>query len=60
MLLGIAARHGANLKVVEVPPGPPVMSPLVAEIYGPDAATRRAVAARSSDSACNCTRTAVR
>jgi multidrug efflux pump subunit AcrB len=32
----IAMLHGANIKVVEVPPGPPVMSPLVAEIYGPD------------------------
>jgi multidrug efflux pump subunit AcrB len=32
----IAKRHGADVKVVEVPPGPPVMSPIVAEIYGPD------------------------
>ncbi len=32
----IAARYGANVKVVEVPPGPPVMSTLVAEVYGPD------------------------
>ncbi|MDH5472621.1 MAG: efflux RND transporter permease subunit [Gammaproteobacteria bacterium] len=32
----IAQPYGANVKVVEVPPGPPVMSPLVAEIYGPD------------------------
>ncbi len=32
----IAARHGADLKLVEVPPGPPVLSPIVAEIYGPD------------------------
>jgi len=32
----IAALHGANVKVVEVPPGPPVMSPIVAEVYGPD------------------------
>ena len=32
----IAERHGANVKVVEVPPGPPVMSTMVAEIYGPD------------------------
>jgi hypothetical protein len=31
----IGARHGANVKVVEVPPGPPVLAPLVAEIYGP-------------------------
>lgn len=35
---------GGVLKVVEVPPGPPVISTLLAEIYGPDAATRRAVA----------------
>lgn len=40
----IAAAHGARVKVVEVPPGPPVMSPIVAEIYGPDEAGRRAVA----------------
>ncbi|OGT91872.1 MAG: multidrug transporter AcrB [Gammaproteobacteria bacterium RIFOXYA12_FULL_61_12] len=32
----IAARHGANVKIVEVPPGPPVQSPLVAEVYGLD------------------------
>ncbi|WP_019625491.1 efflux RND transporter permease subunit [Thioalkalivibrio sp. ALJT] len=32
----IADRHDAAVKVVEVPPGPPVMSPIVAEIYGPD------------------------
>jgi multidrug efflux pump subunit AcrB len=42
----IAARHGARMKVVEVPPGPPVMSPLVAEVYGPDEAGRQQVAAR--------------
>ena len=42
----IAARHGARIKVVEVPPGPPVMSPLVAEVYGPDEAGRQQVAAR--------------
>jgi len=35
-LEAIARRHGADLKVVEVPPGPPVLSPIVAEIYGPD------------------------
>ena len=32
----IAKKLGANVKVVEVPPGPPVMSPLVAEVYGLD------------------------
>ncbi len=34
----------ATLKVVEVPPGPPVLSTLLAEVYGPDAATRSKVA----------------
>jgi multidrug efflux pump subunit AcrB len=38
------ARHGAKVKVVEVPPGPPVMSPIVAEIYGPDEPGRHALA----------------
>jgi multidrug efflux pump subunit AcrB len=32
----IAKHYGANVKVIEVPPGPPVLSTLVAEIYGPD------------------------
>jgi len=32
----IAAMYGANVKVVEVPPGPPVLSTIVAEVYGPD------------------------
>jgi hypothetical protein len=32
----IGKKNGGNAKVVEVPPGPPVMSPIVAEIYGPD------------------------
>jgi len=42
--LGILALPaGSALKVVEVPPGPPVLATLLAEIYGPDAATRRAV-----------------
>ena len=45
-LLKIAARHGARLKVVEVPPGPPVLSPIVAEVYGPDEAGRQKLAAR--------------
>ncbi len=35
-LAGIAKKSGASVKVVEVPPGPPVISPIVAEIYGPD------------------------
>lgn len=40
-LQAIGARYGANVKVVEVPPGPPVLSAIVAEIYGPDADGRR-------------------
>ncbi len=40
----IGARHKAKVKVVEVPPGPPVLSPIVAEIYGPDEAGRHALA----------------
>ncbi len=32
----IANKHHAGLKVVEVPPGPPVLSPIVAELYGPE------------------------
>jgi len=45
-LQAIAKRmdSGANLKVVEVPPGPPVLAPIVAQIYGPDDAGRRKVA----------------
>ena len=45
-LKNTAMPDGTVLKVVEPPPGPPVMATLLAEIYGPDAATRRAVAAR--------------
>ena len=40
----IGHQHHARVKVVEVPPGPPVMSPLVAEIYGPDEAGRQQLA----------------
>ncbi|MEO8527345.1 MAG: efflux RND transporter permease subunit, partial [Caldimonas sp.] len=40
----IGQRFGANVKVVEVPPGPPVLSPIVAEIYGPEAIGRQQVA----------------
>ena len=32
----IGHKYNANIKVVEVPPGPPVLSTIVAEIYGPD------------------------
>jgi multidrug efflux pump subunit AcrB len=42
----IAASYGARLKIAEVPPGPPVLETLVAEVYGPDEATRLDVATR--------------
>ena len=45
-LEAIALRWGAKVKVVEVPPGPPVLSPIVAEVYGPDEAGRIRVAKR--------------
>jgi multidrug efflux pump subunit AcrB len=34
-LAQIGERYGASVKVVEVPPGPPVLAPIVAEVYGP-------------------------
>ena len=42
----IGLRYHANVKIVEVPPGPPVQSPLVAEVYGPDYASQLRVAER--------------
>ena len=42
-LVAIAKKYGANVKVVEVPPGPPVLSPIVAEIYGPTSEGRLSV-----------------
>ena len=43
-LAALDVPAGTVLKVVEPPPGPPVLATLLAEIYGPDAQTRRAVA----------------
>lgn len=43
-LQAIGKKYHANVKVVEVPPGPPVMSTIVAEIYGPDDHQQRNVA----------------
>ncbi len=48
-LFETAARYGAKMKVAEVPPGPPVLETLVAEVYGPDSAGRTAVARRIRD-----------
>ena len=44
LLGGLGLPAGSVVKVVEMPPGPPVLATLLAEIYGPDAATRRATA----------------
>ena len=46
LLKNIADKYGAKLKVAEIPPGPPVLSTLVAEIYGPDDASRTGFAAK--------------
>jgi multidrug efflux pump subunit AcrB len=44
LVVGIGERYGARVKVAEVPPGPPVLETLVAEVYGPDEDGRREVA----------------
>ena len=43
-LAPIARQHNARIKVAEVPPGPPVLQTLVAEVYGPTAEGRDRVA----------------
>ena len=48
-LLPIAERYGARVKVAEVPPGPPVLETLVAEVYGPAQGDRLAIARRIRD-----------
>ncbi len=50
LLTPTAHAAGARITIVEMPPGPPVLQSIVAEIYGPDAATRRAVAQKLTDS----------
>jgi multidrug efflux pump subunit AcrB len=45
----IAAKYGARVAVAEVPPGPPVLQTLVAEIYGPTEETRLKAAERVRD-----------
>ncbi len=49
-LADLELPDGIALKVVEPPPGPPVLSTLLAEIYGPDPETRRAVATKVRES----------
>ena len=46
LVKAVADRYGARVKVAEIPPGPPVLATLVAEIYGPDDAGRAGVAAK--------------
>ena len=45
----IADRNGARIKVAEVPPGPPVLETLVAEVYGPNESERIAIARQVRD-----------
>jgi len=45
-LAAIGDRYGASVKVVEIPPGPPVMSPIVAEVYGPGYESQRQLGKR--------------
>jgi multidrug efflux pump subunit AcrB len=45
----IAAALGARLQVAEVPPGPPVLQTMVAEVYGPDPGVREQLAGRVRD-----------
>ncbi|MGB5406118.1 MAG: efflux RND transporter permease subunit, partial [Thiogranum sp.] len=44
LLTPIAQQLGARIQVVEMPPGPPVLQTVVAEVYGPDDATRHQTA----------------
>ncbi len=46
LVKAIADKYGARVKVAEIPPGPPVLATLVAELYGPDDASRAGVAAK--------------
>jgi len=46
LVKAIADRYGARVKVAEIPPGPPVLATLVAELYGPDDASRAGMASK--------------
>jgi multidrug efflux pump subunit AcrB len=48
-LVPVASRYGARIQVAEVPPGPPVLETLVAEVYGPAQDERIAIARRIRD-----------
>ena len=49
ILTPIAERLGAKIQVVEMPPGPPVLQTVVAEVHGPDEQTRREVATKMTE-----------
>jgi len=46
LVKAIADKYGARVKVAEIPPGPPVLATLVAELYGPDDSSRAGAAAK--------------
>ena len=45
----IGDKYGARIKVAEIPPGPPVLSTLVAEVYGPDVKRQTEIAEQIKD-----------
>ncbi len=49
MVQKVGEKYNANVKVVEVPPGPPVQSTIVAEVYGPDTDERKRVGGEVKD-----------
>ncbi|NEX18009.1 MAG: acriflavin resistance protein [Halochromatium sp.] len=49
MLKPLAVANGASIAVVEMPPGPPVLQSVVAEVHGPSAEVRRAFAQELTD-----------
>lgn len=49
MVQEVGEKYNANIKVVEVPPGPPVLSTLVAEIYGPNEEERVRIGGQVKD-----------
>ena len=46
LVKAIADKYGARVKVAEIPPGPPVLATLVAEVYGPDDISRAGIAVK--------------
>jgi multidrug efflux pump subunit AcrB len=46
LVKAVADKYGSRVKVAEIPPGPPVLATLVAELYGPDDASRAGMASK--------------